>query len=58
LTINDFANDLLFRLKYDNENLEVPIIIVAHSLGGLVFKKSCRCHQDVSAKNVVVRLTC
>lgn len=42
LTINDFANDLLFRLKYDDSSLgDVPVIIVAHSLGGLVFKKAC-----------------
>lgn len=46
LTINDFANDLLFRMKYGedtNERLgQVPIVIVAHSLGGLVFKRACK----------------
>lgn len=45
LTIGDFANDLLFRMKYGEEGSErmgqVPIIIVAHSMGGLVFKKAC-----------------
>ncbi|KAJ5162891.1 Eisosome protein 1 [Penicillium coprophilum] len=44
LSINDFANDLLFHMKYDNDGDdkmgEVPIIIVAHSMGGLVFKKA------------------
>ncbi|ROW01913.1 hypothetical protein VMCG_05519 [Cytospora schulzeri] len=44
LTLNDFANDLLFRMKYDEETEErlgqVPIIFVAHSMGGLVFKKA------------------
>ncbi|KUI70190.1 Vegetative incompatibility protein HET-E-1 [Cytospora mali] len=44
LTINDFANDLLFRLKYDEDTEErvgqVPIIFVAHSMGGLVFKRA------------------
>ncbi|OIW31154.1 hypothetical protein CONLIGDRAFT_653742 [Coniochaeta ligniaria NRRL 30616] len=44
LTIGDFANDLLFSMKYGGDgdvNMgEVPIIIVAHSLGGLVFKKA------------------
>ena len=41
LAIADFANDLLFRLKYDGSNLgNVPIVVVAHSLGGLVFKKA------------------
>ncbi|KAB5562819.1 hypothetical protein GE09DRAFT_761324 [Coniochaeta sp. 2T2.1] len=44
LTIGDFANDLLFSMKYGGDGDvkigEVPIIIVAHSLGGLVFKKA------------------
>ncbi|KKY39000.1 putative nacht and wd domain protein [Diaporthe ampelina] len=44
LTINDFANDLLFRMKYDEETEErlgqVPIVFVAHSMGGLIFKKA------------------
>jgi WD40 repeat protein len=46
LTIGDFANDLLFSMKYggdgdgDVKMGQVPIIIVAHSLGGLVFKKA------------------
>ncbi|KAK4038406.1 hypothetical protein C8A01DRAFT_47974 [Parachaetomium inaequale] len=43
-TIGDFATDLLFRMKYGEntpERLgEVPIIVVAHSMGGLVFKKA------------------
>ncbi|OQE46165.1 hypothetical protein PENCOP_c001G08664 [Penicillium coprophilum] len=38
LSIGDFANDLLFHMKYDNDGDdkmgEVPIIIVAHSMGG------------------------
>lgn len=46
LSISDFANDLLFHMKYDDDGDakmgEVPIIIVAHSMGGLVFKKACR----------------
>ncbi|KAJ5961036.1 Eisosome protein 1 [Penicillium vulpinum] len=44
LSIGDFANDLLFHMKYDDDGDdkmgEVPIIIVAHSMGGLVFKKA------------------
>ena len=48
LTTNDFANDLLFRMKYDEETEEklgqVPIIFVTHSMGGLVFKKACELH--------------
>lgn len=43
-TIGDFANDLLFRMKYGENTPErlgqVPIIVVAHSMGGLVFKKA------------------
>lgn len=46
MTLNDFANDLLFRMKYDEETEErlgqVPIVFVAHSMGGLVFKKACK----------------
>jgi hypothetical protein len=45
LTIGDFASDLLYHMKYNDEGNdkmgEVPIIIVAHSMGGLVFKKAC-----------------
>ena len=45
LTIGDFANDLLFHMKYDEDGNDkmgqVPIVIVAHSMGGLVFKKAC-----------------
>lgn len=44
LTIGDFANDLLFRMKYGESGPErlgqVPLIVVAHSMGGLVFKKA------------------
>ncbi|KAI0602218.1 WD40-repeat-containing domain protein [Biscogniauxia sp. FL1348] len=44
LTIGDFANDLLFRMKYGEKGTDrlgqVPIIVVAHSMGGLVFKKA------------------
>ncbi|KAI0444621.1 hypothetical protein F4803DRAFT_511376 [Xylaria telfairii] len=45
LNINDFAADLLYSMKYGSdeggEKLgQVPIIIVAHSMGGLVFKKA------------------
>ena len=44
LTISDFAADLLFRMKYGENGVErlgqVPIIVVAHSMGGLVFKKA------------------
>ncbi|KAI1777247.1 hypothetical protein F4818DRAFT_457157 [Hypoxylon cercidicola] len=44
LTIGDFANDLLFRMKYGERGPErlgqVPLIVVAHSMGGLVFKKA------------------
>jgi WD40 repeat protein len=43
-TIGDFATDLLFRMKYGENTPErlgqVPIVIVAHSMGGLVFKKA------------------
>ncbi|KAK3291455.1 uncharacterized protein B0H64DRAFT_246143 [Chaetomium fimeti] len=42
--IGDFATDLLFRLKYSENTAErlgeVPIVIVTHSMGGLVFKKA------------------
>ncbi|KAL8364278.1 hypothetical protein RB601_009831 [Gaeumannomyces tritici] len=42
--IGDFATDFLFRMKYTETTPErlgqVPIIIVAHSMGGLVFKKA------------------
>lgn len=44
LAIGDFANDLLFRMKYGESGEhrlgQVPIIIVAHSMGGLLFKKA------------------
>ncbi|KAK1764264.1 hypothetical protein QBC33DRAFT_595577 [Phialemonium atrogriseum] len=44
LTIGDFANDLLFRMKHGENGTnrlgQVPIIVVAHSMGGLVFKKA------------------
>ncbi|CAM1502649.1 Fc.00g074250.m01.CDS01 [Cosmosporella sp. VM-42] len=44
LTIGDFARDLLFQMKYgengDDRLGQVPIIVVAHSMGGLVFKKA------------------
>ncbi|KAK7739100.1 hypothetical protein SLS62_011300 [Diatrype stigma] len=44
LTIGDFANDLLFRMKYGENGPErlgqVPLVVVAHSMGGLVFKKA------------------
>ncbi|KAK6068745.1 NACHT and WD domain-containing protein [Seiridium cupressi] len=44
LAIGDFAKDLLFRMKYGEGGPErlgqVPIVIVAHSMGGLVFKKA------------------
>lgn len=44
LSIGDFASDLLFRMKYGESSTErlgeVPIVIVAHSMGGLVFKKA------------------
>ncbi|KAK4454163.1 hypothetical protein QBC34DRAFT_317179 [Podospora aff. communis PSN243] len=43
-TIGDFAADLLFRMRYGESTPErlgqVPIIVVAHSMGGLVFKKA------------------
>jgi WD40 repeat protein len=43
-TIGDFATDLLFRMKYGESTPErlgqVPIVFVAHSMGGLVFKKA------------------
>lgn len=45
LSIGDFANDLLFSMKYGGDGIvkmgQVPIIVVAHSMGGLVFKKAC-----------------
>ncbi|PKS13158.1 hypothetical protein jhhlp_000500 [Lomentospora prolificans] len=44
LTISDFAADLLFRMKHEESGDvrlgQVPIIVVAHSMGGLVFKKA------------------
>ncbi|KAK7953262.1 hypothetical protein PG988_013956 [Apiospora saccharicola] len=44
LAIGDFANDLLFRMKYEElggQRLgEVPIVFAVHSMGGLVFKKA------------------
>lgn len=46
--ISDFAKDLLLQMKFANdENVKslnighVPIIFVAHSMGGLVVKKVC-----------------
>lgn len=45
-TIGDFATDLLFRMRHSEstqttERLgQVPIVVVAHSMGGLVFKKA------------------
>jgi len=42
--IGDFAADLLFRMRYSEKTSErlgqVPIVVVAHSMGGLVFKKA------------------
>lgn len=44
LAIGDFASDFLFRMKYGQTGEcrlgEVPIVVVAHSMGGLVFKKA------------------
>lgn len=44
LSIGDFANDLLFSMKYGGDGVvkmgQVPIIVVAHSMGGLVLKKA------------------
>ncbi|KAI0865949.1 hypothetical protein F4860DRAFT_458305 [Xylaria cubensis] len=45
LTINDFAADLLYSMKYGSDDNgeklgQVPIVVVAHSMGGLVFKKA------------------
>lgn len=44
LSIGDFANDLLFRMRYGESGParlgQVPIVVVAHSMGGLVFKKA------------------
>lgn len=44
LAIGDFANDLLFRMRYSENGPyhlgQVPIVVVAHSMGGLVFKKA------------------
>ncbi|KAK8872740.1 nacht and wd domain protein [Apiospora arundinis] len=44
LSINDFAKDLLFRLRYGESGAErmgqVPIVVVAHSMGGLIFKRA------------------
>ncbi|KAH8167533.1 hypothetical protein CIB48_g731 [Xylaria polymorpha] len=45
LSINDFAADLLYSMKYSSgeggdKMGQVPIIIVAHSMGGLVTKKA------------------
>ncbi len=45
-TIGDFATDLLFRMKHGESSQaperlgQVPIVVVAHSMGGLVFKKA------------------
>ncbi|KAI9748072.1 MAG: hypothetical protein M4579_007319, partial [Chaenotheca gracillima] len=47
-SISDFAKDLLFCMKFgtteDSQQLHLgkrPIIIVAHSMGGLIAKKAC-----------------
>ena len=44
LAIGDFASDMLFRMRYAESGPhrlgQVPVIVVAHSMGGLVFKKA------------------
>ncbi|KLU88588.1 hypothetical protein MAPG_07574 [Magnaporthiopsis poae ATCC 64411] len=57
-TIGDFAADLLFRMKYGETTPErlgqVPIVIVAHSMGGLVFKKAfVEGHSNDQYKSIV-----
>ncbi|KAK5663972.1 hypothetical protein OQA88_184 [Cercophora sp. LCS_1] len=43
-SITDFARDLLYCMKYGENTHErlgqVPIVVIAHSMGGLVFKKA------------------
>lgn len=57
-TIGDFATDLLFRMKYGENTPErlgqVPIVVVAHSMGGLVFKKAfLQGHQNSEFREIV-----
>ena len=58
LTIGDFANDLLFQMKHGENGTnrlgQVPIIVVAHSMGGLVFKKAfIQGHLNDDYRNVI-----
>jgi len=61
LNISDFANELLYSMKYSvDENKSelglgrVPIILVAHSMGGLVVKKAITSGQiDAHYKDIV-----
>ena len=60
--IGDFAKELLFEMKfgkgYNGENLEignVPTIIVAHSMGGLVAKKAYLLGQNDETYQDIVR---
>ncbi|KAJ5758696.1 hypothetical protein N7520_005852 [Penicillium odoratum] len=61
LTISDFANDLLFRMKHGESGStrlgQVPIIVVAHSMGGLVFKKAfVQGHMNDEYRSVVATI--
>ncbi len=65
LTISDFAKDLLFKMRFATGSAErglnmgtVPIIFVAHSMGGLVVKKAYILGQhDLHYKDIVNSMT-
>ncbi|EHL02851.1 putative protein SERAC1 [Glarea lozoyensis 74030] len=43
MNIMDFAKDLLFKMKYEQQDIPIgslPLVFVTHSMGGLVAKKA------------------
>lgn len=61
LSIGDFANDLLFQMKYGESGGrrlgEVPIIVIGHSMGGLIFKKAfIQGHANNDFRNIMAQI--